>query len=55
MQLSFTYPVAQFLCSLHDAFHNTADSNGNKSCAELSADGVIMDLAYSPERCFRTY
>jgi hypothetical protein len=36
--------------SLHDVFHNTAELNGNTSYPELAADGIIMDLAYSPER-----
>ncbi|CAB4018379.1 U5 small nuclear ribonucleo 40 kDa [Paramuricea clavata] len=37
------------LC-LHDVFHNTADLNGSTSYPELPADGIIMDLTYSPER-----
>ncbi len=39
------------MCSLHDVFHNTAELNGNTSYPELPADGIIMDLEYSPERC----
>ncbi|XP_046853532.1 uncharacterized WD repeat-containing protein alr3466-like [Xenia sp. Carnegie-2017] len=37
------------LC-LHDVFHSKSSINGKTSCPELAADGMIMDLAYSPER-----
>lgn len=59
-QLSFNFHglyihgYSQFPCSLHDVFTNTADLNGNAYHSELPADGVILDLAYSPERCGTT-